>query len=63
MVTRSRSQDLALIEAFIRMRSQGAKTGVVTRSLGQIVGIHALENIGKMMIENAIPGWRFGKWN
>jgi Zn-dependent protease len=54
--------DQPLVEAFSRMRSTGAKAAVVLGADGQVAGVLTQENIAEMMmVENAQPGWRFGR--
>lgn len=54
--------DQPLIDAFTRMRGTGAKAEVVLEPSGKVAGILTNENIAEMMmIENARPGWRFGR--
>jgi stage IV sporulation protein FB len=51
-----------LVEAFSQMRSGGAKAEVVLDAEGRVVGVLTQENIAEMMmVENAQPGWRFGR--
>lgn len=53
-------RDMALAEAYARMRAQGAKAEVVADAAGRIIGVLTLENIAEMMmVESVKPGWRF----
>ena len=54
--------DQPLIEAFTRMRNKGARAEVVLDAGGRVAGILTQENVTEMMmVENARPGWRFGR--
>jgi Zn-dependent protease len=54
--------DQPLVDAFTHMHSAGLKAEVVLESGGRIAGILTRENIAEMMmVENARPGWRFGR--
>jgi CBS domain-containing protein len=54
---------LALPEAVSLLRNQGVRAEAVVDG-GRVVGMLTLENIGEMMmIENARPGFRFGRPN
>jgi Zn-dependent protease/predicted transcriptional regulator len=54
--------DQPLVEAFTHMRKGGGKAEVVLDAEGKVAGILTNENIAEMMmVENARPGWRFGR--
>jgi CBS domain-containing protein len=54
--------DQPLVDAFTRMRNTGARAEVVLDAAGHVVGILTQENVTEMMmVENARPGWRFGR--
>ena len=54
--------DQPLVEAFTHMRKSGGKAEVVLDAEGKVAGILTNENIAEMMmVENARPGWRFGR--
>lgn len=52
--------DEPLVDAFTRMRQNGASAAVVVGPSGQVIGLLTQENVAEMMmIESARPGWRF----
>lgn len=52
--------EVPLPEAYARMRRRGARAEVVADATGRVVGVLTAENVAEMMmVESALPGWRF----